>query len=78
MKTLFTQKGQTLLETVVTLPILILVTTGLLSLAYLALGQKLLSHWVYKTNICLAKDYQVSFCKKQLVTLQKLLSLIHI
>ena len=59
-------KGQALIESVISLPFIILFTGGLMWVLYLLLVNLWFSYWVYQTNVCLVRENTRWYCQDQL------------
>ena len=66
MSPLNNQKGQALIETLISLPFTILALSGTIGLAHFSISYKLTDHWTYEAAICLSKFYPKNFCSKEL------------
>lgn len=60
------KKGQSLLETVVVLPFLMVLVSGLLAGLHGSAAYYLVDHWTYETSLCLAGQSSEADCRKRL------------
>jgi|GEM_PF-6384263 len=66
LRPLENSEGQVFLETLVSLPFVVVSVSLLLSLIYSLLAYSLMDHWVYQSSICLAKFKNQHQCRSQL------------
>lgn len=59
-------RGQALIESLLSLPIVLSGALLLLLTMYMLLSQHLLEHWVYETSVCLAQEYPSYSCETEL------------
>ncbi|MCB0378547.1 MAG: hypothetical protein KDD33_08650 [Bdellovibrionales bacterium] len=61
------QRGQALVESLASLPMLIVIALAVLSLPFSILSHYLSDHWVYQSSLCLAKEESKVVCEAQLL-----------
>jgi hypothetical protein len=60
------QRGQALVETLASLPVIVLGATLVLGGLHSLFAFYLTDYWVYQSSLCLVRERQISHCRQQL------------
>ena len=67
VKKVLEKKGQALIETIILLPMWVLITQGMITLFIIVSGSLWIQHSLYQSLVCFAEGRKPSYCREKLL-----------